>query len=91
MKKQLLGLCFLLVLSGIGSVPGASAHDWWPHRHHKDASPKTHASKPPKTKKSFLHRERAKSNNETVASVSPGPRSVGGRHPQPGPAGAGAY
>jgi len=102
MKRLLLGLCGVLVLSAIGPVPRASA--WWLwHRHHKDA--KTGANTPgtatsdatapapaPMQKHSRWHRSHhqkaAVAQNGVM--TTPGPRSVGWWHKQPGPAGAGA-
>jgi hypothetical protein len=47
--------------------------------------------KAPKAKKPWHHREKAapSANNGSVVTT-PGPRSIGWRHKQPGPAGAGA-
>lgn len=90
MKKLLLGLCFALVLSGVGPVSSASAREWWWHRHHKENSNSGDA-KPhkEKTKKSwFHHHEKAK--GQDVAALTNGPRSIGHWHPMPGPAGYGA-
>ena len=92
MKRLPLVLSCALALSV--AVPAAStAADikiW--HRHHKDAD-KTTAAPKPKTKKTFLHhgkpkREQAARSEATYGM--PGPKSVGHRHPQPGPAGYGA-
>jgi hypothetical protein len=96
MKKLLLAICFVLVLSIPGPVSAASIHDWPWHRHAKDPAA-TKAEKPAKTKKPFFHRgksqDKARENSahaEVAAGVSPGPKSVGWRHQTPGPAGAGA-
>jgi len=96
MKKLLLAICFVLVLSILGPVSVASGHDWPWHRHAKDPAA-TKAEKPAKTKKPFFHRgksqDKARENSaheEVAAGVSPGPKSVGWRHQTPGPAGAGA-
>ena len=77
------------------AVPAASAPSnirLWPHRHHQDASEATEAPKP-KAKRSLLHRAKP-SRDEAARSEATygmtGPKSVGLRHPQPGPAGYGA-
>jgi hypothetical protein len=94
MKKLLLGFCGVLILSGVGTVSSASAKDWPWHRHHKDAASATPKQpkqpKQQKARKSFLHHEKASKNNGDPVMLSSGPKSVGRRHPQPGPAGAGA-
>jgi len=91
MKKLLPGLCFLLILCGVGAVSTASANTWPWHRHHKDASKAT--AKPKKEKsqkvKKSWHRREKNTNGDPVV-VASGPKSVGWKHPQPGPAGAGA-
>jgi hypothetical protein len=60
----------------------------------KDASESAAAPKP-KAKRTFLHRAKAKPSREQAARSEAtygmtGPKSVGWRHPHPGPAGVGA-
>lgn len=92
MKRPLLLLSFALALS---AAPAASAADGikiW-HRHHKDANKTAPAPKEKKARKSILHRQkptREDSARSERAYGMTGPKSVGGRHPQPGPAGYGA-
>jgi len=76
------------------AVPSANAAGGgirlWPH--HKDASKSAETSKQ-KPKKSLLHRSKP-SRDEAARSEATngmtGPKSVGWRHPEPGPAGYGA-
>jgi len=98
MKRILLVLSCALALSA--AVPWASASAnirLWP-RHHKDSKkkdPAKDAAAPkPKAKRSFLHhgkntREQAAHSEATYGMA--GPKSVGWRHPEPGPAGVGAH
>ena len=92
MKRIALLLSCALFLSAVGPIPSASAGIKIWHRHKKDAA-KTSAAPKPKTKRSILHRAkptREQAAREEVAFGMTGPRSVGTRHPQPGPAGVGA-
>jgi hypothetical protein len=96
MKRMLLTLGFALALSAFGSVSFASANIWPLHRHHKDSAAKN-SEHHEKARKAKGHREKhgdkvreQSVRSETGVGVTPGPHSVGGRHPQPGPAGAGA-
>lgn len=101
MKRLLLVICFTLALGALGPVSAASGSVWPFHRHHKDPAAakasKPEKSKSEKSKKSLFHRgkshDKAREQSaraEVAAGVSPGPKSVGWRHPTPGPAGAGA-
>lgn len=94
MKRLFPALCFTLILSCVCSVPSASARDWWWHRHHNSpASEKPkHKEKEhrEKARKSWFHHEKASSSGDTASAMTNGPRSIGHRHPMPGPAGAGA-
>ena len=104
MKRLLPGLCCALLLSAFGPVPSASAH-WWSWLHHHKNSASTNAApapnakppkapktpKAPKAKKTRHHHEKAARNDNNGSVVTtPGPRSIGWWHKQPGPAGAGA-
>lgn len=92
MKRLLLVLCCVLCLSA--AVPSASASTdirFW-HRNHKDPSNAAVAPKP-KAKRSLLHRakpSRGQSARSEATFGMTGPKSVGWRHPEPGPAGFGA-
>lgn len=91
MKRLLAVLSCAMFLSV--AVPSANAAGGgirlWPH--HKDSSKAAEASKKPK--KNLLHRSKA-SRDEVARSEATngmtGPKSVGWRHPEPGPAGYGA-
>ncbi len=96
MKRLLLVLFCAFSLSA--TCPAASASSGiriW-HRHHKDKdkdAAKTAAAPKEKTKKSIFHRSkhtREQAAKSEVAYGMTGPKSVGHRHPQPGPAGVGA-
>ena len=100
MKRLLLGLCGVLVLSAIGPVPRASA--WWLwHRHHKSAAnassgsgaePVPAPAPAPMQKRSRWqhHRHEKASVAQNGVVTTAGPRSIGFWHKHPGPAGAGA-
>jgi hypothetical protein len=91
-KRLLLLLSGALLLSAAGPVASASADVRFWHRHHKDPA-KTSAAPKPKSKRTLFHRakrSREDAARQEVAFGQTGPRSVGWRHPQPGPAGAGA-
>jgi hypothetical protein len=92
MKRTLVVLGFALCLSA--AVPSVSASTdirFW-HRNHKDPT-KTNVPREPKAKRTLLHRAKASreqaAHSEATFGMS-GPKSVGWRHPQPGPAGVGA-
>ncbi len=92
MKRLLVVLSFTLFLCvAAPSANGATDIRFW-HRHHKDPSATTEAPKP-KAKRSLLHRAKpsreAAAHSEATYGMT-GPKSVGWRHPQPGPAGYGA-
>jgi len=99
MKRLLLLLCCATLFSVIGPVPSASA-SWWPWHHHSknSGSGSPHAPKPskskspkaPKAKKEKHHHQKAAKTDNAGVGTTPGPRSVGWWHKQPGPAGAGA-
>lgn len=92
MKRLVLVLSCALCLSATGPLARASTHIRILHRKHKDSPKSTEAPKP-KAKRTFLHR--AKPTHEQAARSEAtfgmtGPKSVGWRHSQPGPAGFGA-
>ena len=92
MKRLLLVVSCELCMSTAAPLARASTDiRFWP-RKHKDA-PKTAEAPKAEKKKTFLHR--AKPSREQAARSEAtygmtGPKSVGWRHPQPGPAGVGA-
>jgi hypothetical protein len=102
MKRLIPGLCCALLLSVFGPVPSASAHWWSWHNHGKKSSSGSTAPEPgskskppkkqkaPKEKKQKHHREKTARTDNNGVVTTPGPRSVGWWHKQPGPAGAGA-
>ncbi len=95
MKRILLITCCALALSALGPVSASAGIRWPLHRHRKDPAA-AKADKPEKGKKAKHHREKSRDKGREKAAreeagVSPGPRSVGWRYPQPGPAGAGAH
>lgn len=90
-RLLLLGFC-ALSMSAASPAVGASADIRIWHRHHKDPAKTAEAPKP-KAKKSIFHRAqptREQAAKSEIAYGMTGPKSVGGRHPQPGPAGYGA-
>ena len=92
MKRLVLVLSCALCLSATAPIASASTNIRIWHRKHKDSPKSTEAPKP-KAKRTFLHR--AKPTHEQAARSEAtfgmtGPKSVGWRHPQPGPAGFGA-
>ena len=92
MKRLLLVLSWTLCLSAAAPLARASADIRFWHRKHKDA-PKTAEAPKPKVKKTFLHRakpSREQAARSEAAYGMTGPKSVGWRHRQPGPAGVGA-
>ncbi len=94
MKRILLITCCALTLSTLVPVSASAGIRWPLHRHRKDPAA-AKADKPEKGKKSKFHRGKSRDKGREKAAreeagVSPGPRSVGWRHPEPGPAGAGA-
>jgi hypothetical protein len=92
MKRLLLTVSCALILSAAGPISSASADIRFWHRHHKDAA-KTSEAPDAKAKKTSHHHGKATSEQsarkESTFGMT-GPKSVGWRHPQPGPAGAGA-
>jgi hypothetical protein len=91
MKRRLLMFCCALFLSASGPIASASADIRFWHRHHKDPA-KTSVAPKPKPKRTLFHRAkptRAQAAREEAAFGKTGPKSVGRRHPQPGPAGVG--
>ena len=98
MKRFVLLLSYALCLSVVVPLANASTDiRIWP-RKHKDSSKSTEAAKPteapkPKVKMALLHRSKPSREQAARAEASfgmTGPKSVGWRHPQPGPAGVGA-
>jgi hypothetical protein len=92
MKRLLVVLSFALTLSVAAPLASASSSIRLWHRKHKDPSATAEAPKP-KVKSTFFHR--AKPSRQQAARSEAtfgmtGPKSVGLRHPQPGPAGYGA-
>ena len=92
MKRLVLMLSCALCLSSTAPLASASTDIRIWHRKHKDSPKSTEAPKP-KAKRTFLHR--AKPSREQAARSEAtygmtGPKSVGWRHPAPGPAGVGA-
>jgi hypothetical protein len=92
MKRLVLVLSCALCLSATAPLASASTDIRIWHRKHKDSSKSTEAPKP-KAKRTFLHRakptpEQAARSEATFGMT--GPKSVGWRHRQPGPAGFGA-
>ena len=92
MKRLVLVLSGALCLSATAPLASASTDIRIWHRKHKDSPKSTEAPKP-KAKRTLLHR--AKPTHEQAARSEAafgmtGPKSVGWRHSQPGPAGFGA-
>lgn len=94
MKRSLLLLSCALAISAVCPTASAAGGIKIWHRHHKDATAKTADATPkPKARRSILHRQkptREQAARSEIAYGMTGPKSVGGRHPQPGPAGYGA-
>jgi hypothetical protein len=92
MNRLLLAACCAVWLSAAASAASASTDiRLWPH-HHKDSNKASVPAKP-KEKHGFLHRgkgSREQAARSETSNGMPGPKSVGWRHPQPGPAGVGA-
>jgi hypothetical protein len=91
MKRLALVLSCALCLSATATLGASTDIRIW-HRKHKDSPKSTEAPKP-KAKRAFLRR--AKPTHEQAARSEAtfgmtGPKSVGWRHSQPGPAGFGA-
>ena len=91
--KQLLILLSCAVFLSVAATSASASTDirFW-HRNHKDAGTISEAREP-KAKRTFLYRgkpsrEQAARSEATFGMT--GPKSVGRRHPQPGPAGFGA-
>lgn len=93
-RSPLLVFSCALVLSAACPVVSTAANIKIWHRHHKDAAAKTADAAPkPKAKRSILHRHkptREEAAHSEIAYGMTGPKSIGHRHPQPGPAGYGA-
>jgi hypothetical protein len=92
MKRPLVVLsCALCLAAAVPSARASIDVRFW-HRTHKDPSGTTVAPKP-KATRTFLRRARPSrqqaARSEATFGMS-GPKSVGWRHPQPGPAGVGA-
>jgi len=92
--KRLLTLLFCAFFLSIAAPAASAAAEirLWPHKHHKDASEATETPKP-KTKRSLLHRAKPSREDAARSEATYGmtaPKSVGWRHPTPGPAGYGA-
>jgi hypothetical protein len=98
MKRFVLVLSCMLCLSVAAPVANAATDVRFWHRKHKDTVKKTETSEQtevpkPKLKRTLLHRakpSREQAARSEIAYGMTGPKSVGWRHPQPGPAGVGA-
>jgi len=98
MKRSVLVLTCAIFLSAAAPLANAATDIRLWHRKHKDSPKNTAAPEPieapkPKTKRTFLHRakpSREQAARSEAAFGMTGPKSVGFRHPQPGPAGVGA-
>jgi len=94
MKRRLVLFSCALALTVAAPFASASSEIPFFHRHPKKAAQSTEAPAPaPKPKRSILHRSkrtREEAARSEAAFGMPGPRSVGWRHPEPGPAGVGA-
>lgn len=91
MNRLLVVLACAFCLSIAAPSANASNIRLWP-KGHKDPSKTAEAPKP-KTKKSIFHRAKSSAGQagRTEATYGmTGPKSVGWRHPEPGPAGYGA-
>jgi hypothetical protein len=98
MKRYVLVLTCAVCLSAAAPIANAATDVRFWHRKHKDSPANTAESESseasqPRIKRAFLHR--AKPSREQAAHSEAtfgmtGPKSVGLRHPQPGPAGVGA-
>ena len=92
MKLRLLVVFCMLSLGVVSPAAGASTGIRIWHRHHKDAAKTAEAPKQ-KAKRPIFHRSRhtrEEAAKSEAAYGMTGPKSIGGRHPQPGPAGYGA-
>jgi len=98
MKRSVLLLTCLVGLSSAAPFANAATDIRFWHHKHKDSDKSTAASDStevpkPKSKKNVLHRtkpSREKAARSEAAFGMTGPKSVGLRHPEPGPAGFGA-
>jgi len=91
MKLRLLVMCGVLLLGAASPISASTDTRIW-HRHHKDATKTSEAPKQ-KAKRSIFHRSRPTREQAAKSEAAygmTGPKSIGGRHPQPGPAGYGA-
>jgi hypothetical protein len=85
-----LSSAFLLSVAAPSGSASTNIRLW--HRSHKEAS-ETAAAPKPKAKRSLLHRSKASRDQAAHSEATFGmtaPKSVGWRHPEPGPAGFGA-
>ena len=92
MKRLLLTVCCALFLSAAGPISSTAADIRFWHRHHKDPA-KTSEAPEAKPKKTSRHRSKSTSDQAARKEATfgmTGPKSVGWRHRQPGPAGVGA-
>jgi hypothetical protein len=94
MRRPLLLLSCALALSATCPIASSAGGIKIWHRHHKDATAKTADAAPkPKAKRSILHRHKPTREDAARSEATygmTGPKSIGRRHPQPGPAGYGA-
>ena len=97
MKRSVLLLACLLGLSTAAPFANAATDIRFWHHKHKDSDKNTAAADSteakPKSKRNVLHRakpSREKAARSEAAFGMTGPKSVGLRHPEPGPAGFGA-
>lgn len=94
MKRPLLLISCALALSAACPVASTAGDIKIWHRRHKDVAAKTAEAAPKqKAKRSILHRQkptREDTARSEIAYGMTGPKSIGHRHPQPGPAGYGA-
>lgn len=92
MKRLLLTISCVLFLSAASPISSVAAGIRFWHRHHKDGA-KTSETPEPKAKKTS-HRHSKSSSDQAARKEATfgmtGPKSVGWRHRQPGPAGVGA-
>jgi len=93
MKFQILVFSCMLFLGAASPIAGASTGIRIWHRHHKDPPAKTAEAPKQKAKRSLFHRSRPTREQAAKSEATygmTGPKSIGHRHPQPGPAGVGA-
>jgi len=98
MKGSILLLTCAVCLSVAASSASAASDVRFWHRKHKDSPKSTAVTEPSeapeaKSKRTFLHRIKPSREQEAHSEAAygmTGPKSVGFRHPEPGPAGFGA-